>query len=158
MEYLWIAFGIILILGGVLGCFVPALPGPPLAYISLLLLQIGDEKPFTTKFLIIWALVVLVVTVLDYVIPPLATKKLGGSRKGVIGSTVGIIAGLFIFPPWGIIIFPFLGALIGEMLSGQEQKLALKAAMGSFLGFITGVLLKLVVTVMIAYYFFAVIF
>jgi len=124
----------------------------------LLLLQLGDDKTFTTKFLIIWALIVLVVSVLDYVIPPLATKKLGGSRKGVVGSTLGIIAGLFIFPPWGIIIFPFLGAFIGEMISGQEHKLALKAAMGSFLGFITGVLLKLVVTVMIAYYFFAAIF
>lgn len=158
MEYLWIAFGIILILGGVLGCFVPVIPGPPLAYVSLLLLQLGEDKPFTTKFLIIWALIVLVVLVLDYVIPPLATKKLGGSRKGVVGSTLGIIAGLFIFPPWGIIIFPFLGAFIGEMISGQEHKLALKAAMGSFLGFITGVLLKLVVTVTIAYYFFVAIF
>ena len=158
MEFLWITIGIILILGGVLGCFIPVLPGPPLAYISLLLLQLSEEKPFTLQFLVIWALAVLVVTVLDYVIPPLATKKLGGSRKGVVGSTIGIIAGIFIFPPWGIIIFPFLGALVGEMMSGQEHRLALKAAMGSFLGFITGVLLKLVVTVMIAYYFFAAIF
>lgn len=100
----------------------------------------------------------LIVTILDYVIPPLATKKLGGSRKGVVGSTLGIIAGLFIFPPWGIIIFPFIGAFIGEMISGQEHKLALKAAIGSFLGFITGVLLKLVVTVMMAYYFFTALF
>jgi uncharacterized protein YqgC (DUF456 family) len=158
LEYLWITFGIILILAGVLGCFVPAIPGPPLAYVSLVLLQLGEEKPFTTKFLIIWALIVVTVSFLDYVIPPLATKKLGGNRKGVVGSTIGIFAGLFIFPPWGIIIFPFLGAFIGEMISGQEHKLALKAAMGSFLGFLTGVLLKLVVTVMIAYYFFAAIF
>ena len=147
-----------MILAGIVGCIVPAIPGPPLAYVSLLLLQLTEKKPFSTKFLVAWALVVIVVTVLDYIIPPMATKKLGGSRNGVIGSTLGIVAGLFIFPPLGIIIFPFLGALIGEMLAGKEHKPALRAAMGSFLGFVTGVLLKLIVTVMIAYYFFQALF
>jgi len=108
LDFLWIALGVILFLVGVIGCFIPAIPGPPLAYVSLLLLQLTEAKPFSTKFLIIWALVVIVVTILDYAIPPYATKKLGGSRNGVIGSTIGVIMGLFIFPPWGILIFPFL--------------------------------------------------
>ena len=118
MEYLWITFGIILILGGILGCFIPAIPGPPLAYVSLLLLQLREEGPFTTKFLIIWASIVLVVTILDYVIPPLATKKLGGSRKGVVGSTLGIIAGLFgLLLPWVLgFAIPYWPWVLGVVL------------------------------------------
>lgn len=103
-------------------------------------------------------MIVVVVTVLDYLIPPLATRKMGGSRKGVIGSSLGIIAGLFIFPPWGIIVFPFIGALIGEMIEGKEQRSALRAATGSFLGFLSGVVLKLIVTILIGYHFFKAIF
>jgi len=158
LDYLWIGFGVILLFGGVLGCFIPALPGPPLAYFSLLLMQLTEVRPYSAKFLLIWALVVILVTILDYAIPPYATKKLGGSRNGIIGSTIGIIMGIFIFPPWGIIIFPFLGALVGEVLAGKERKAALKAAFGSFLGFISGVFLKLTVTLIIGYYFFSAIF
>jgi uncharacterized protein YqgC (DUF456 family) len=158
LDFLWIGLGVILLLVGVIGCFIPALPGPPLAYVSLLLLQLTEEKPFSTKFLLIWALIVVLVTILDYAIPPYATKKLGGSRNGVVGSTVGIVFGLFIFPPWGIIIFPFLGALVGEVMAGREQKVALKAAFGSFLGFLSGVFLKLAVTAIIGYYFIQALF
>lgn len=143
---------------GILGCFLPVLPGPPLAYLSLLLLQLTDKKPFTVTFLLTWAGIVIVIMILDYIIPPYATKRLGGSRNGVIGSTLGIIAGLFILPPFGIVIFPFLGALLGEIISGKEKKTALRAAFGSFLGFIGGVVLKLVVTSIIGYYFFTGVF
>ena len=78
---------------------------------------------------------------------------MGGGKKGVIGSTLGVIAGIFIIPPIGIIVFPFLGAWIGEVISGKSSKMALRAATGSFLGFIGGVFLKLVVTSFIGYYF-----
>ncbi len=154
MDTLWIVLGIIFIVAGIAGCFLPILPGPPLAYGSLLFLQLTKTPPFTTKFLVIWAFVILFVTVFDYVIPPYATKKFGGSRHGVIGSSIGIVAGLFIFPPWGIIIFPFIGALIGEFYKGKDQKDAFRAAFGSFIGFVTGVLMKLTVSIIITWYFF----
>jgi len=158
LEYLWIILGILFLLGGLLGCFLPILPGPPLAYASLLFAQLTDEKHFTTNFLIVWGLIVVGVTALDYFIPPLATKKFGGTRYGIIGSTLGIIVGIFVFPPLGIIVFPFVFAFLAELIGGSENSVALKAAMGSFLGFVTGVLIKLTVTITIGYYFFTAIF
>jgi len=94
------------------------------------------------------------VTALDYIIPPYATKKFGGSRRGVIGSSIGIVVGIFLFPPLGIIVFPFVGALIGEFMTGKDQKAAFRSATGAFVGFVSGTMLKLAVTVTIGYYFF----
>lgn len=154
MDYLWVSLGIILVVLGILGCFLPIIPGPPLSFGALLLLQLKHEPPFDLKFLLIMAGVTILVTVLDYVVPVVGAKKYGASKAGVWGSTIGLILGLFIFPPIGIIIMPFLGALIGEFIIGKESKVAFKAAWGTFLGFLTGVLLKLIAAGVMAYYFF----
>lgn len=154
MDILLIIVGLILILAGIIGCVIPGVPGPPLAYIALLLQVFRTENPFTTKFLLIWAGITMIVSVLDYAVPALGTKKFGGSRRGVWGSVIGLFAGIFFFPPAGIILGPFLGAFLGELTGGKETMAALKAGMGSFIGFITGVILKLVVTGFMAYYFF----
>lgn len=146
--------GTILILGGLVGCIIPGLPGPPLSYIGVLLLQLGPEKPFEWKFLLTWGLVTVVVTALDYVVPVLGTKKFGGSRRGVWGSVIGLFAGMFFFPPLGIIIGPFVGAILGELTGGKNTEEAFKAGFGSFIGFLTGTVLKLVVSGMLTFYFF----
>lgn len=158
MDILWIVLGSILLIVGVVGCIVPIIPGPPISYISLLLLQITDKHPFTTRFLIIWALITTVVTVLDYVVPVYGTKKLGGSKKGIWGATIGLFIGIFFFPPIGIIVGPFLGALIGELIAGRDTKVAFLSALGSFLGFVTGTLLKMIASICMAYYFIVNIF
>lgn len=139
---------------GLIGCFLPVLPGPPLAYVSLLLLQIGPDKPFSLKFMLITAGIVIIVTLLDYVVPALGTKKWGGSRYGIIGAILGVVLGIFVFPPFGFLIFPLLGAMIGEILNGAETDKAFKSAFGTLIGLILGTVLKLSVTVYIAYYFF----
>ena len=146
--------GILLIIIGLIGCFVPVLPGPPLAFISLLLLQVGPEIPFSWRFIISMACIVTVVTLIDYLIPAYGAKKWGGSRYGIIGALIGVAIGLFIFPPFGFIIFPLLGALVGEILKGANTHKALKAAFGTFIGLLLGTLLKFSVTVIIAYFFF----
>lgn len=153
-DLILIILGIICIIFGFIGCILPVLPGPPLSYLGILLLDFTSKVHFSLNFMIGWAVVVTIVTVLDYFIPVWGTKKLGGSKNGVLGSTIGVFLGIFIFPPWGIIICPFIGAVVGELLDGKEMDAALKAGFGSFLGFLTGTLLKLIVASILGFIFF----
>ena len=145
MDILLIVLGSLCLLIGLIGCIVPALPGPPIAYGALILLHLTDKVQFTWTQLIIWLVVVIIVQILDYFIPTLGTKKLGGTKWGIWGCFFGTIIGLFVFPPWGVILGPFLGAVIGELLGGKETQEALKAGLGAFLGFMVGTILKFMV-------------
>ena len=153
MDILLIVLGAIFIISGVLGCVLPIIPGPPLSYIGLLLLHFTERYQFSSKFLIIWAIITVVVYALDYLIPAWGTKKFGGSNRGVWGSIIGLIIGMFFFPPFGIIIGPFVGAVIGELTAGKESGAALKSGFGSFMGFLAGTLLKLIASGMMTWYF-----
>jgi len=152
MEAVLIIIGLILIVIGIIGCVLPGLPGAPIAYVSLILLQFAEESPFSWAFMLAWLLIVIGVTLLDFYVPAWGTKKFGGSKYGSWGSIVGLIAGL-IFPPWGILIGPFLGAYIGELIGGKHNNDALKAGFGAFIGFVAGTLMKLAVTITIGVYF-----
>lgn len=149
---LWTVIGGILMLAGIIGCLLPFLPGPPLSFFGLLLLQVKETAPFTTKFLLIWAVVVIVITVLDYLVPIYGTKRFGGTKYGLWGCAIGLIAG-FWFGPVGIIAGPFLGALLGEWLANRNSDQAFKAAIGSFVGFLVGTVLKLIASGVMTYYF-----
>jgi len=152
MDVFWIVLGSVLMLAGLAGCILPLIPGPPLAYIGLLVLQLRTDPPFTTKFLIIWAVITIIVTALDYVIPLYGTRKFGGSKYGIWGCTIGLIAGLWL-GPLGIIIGPFIGAFIGEFIAQNNSTHAFRAALGSFIGFLFGTLLKLIVCLVMVWYF-----
>ncbi len=151
MDTFWLVLGFILMAIGILGCLLPLLPGPPLAFVALLIQQLRTDAPFTTKFLWIWAIITVVVTALDYIIPVYGTRKYGGSKYGIWGCTIGLIAGIWM-GPLGIIIGPFLGAFIGELLARNNSENALKAAWGSFVGFLFGTLLKLVACLVMAWH------
>jgi uncharacterized protein YqgC (DUF456 family) len=147
MDLLLLCIGFILMLVGILGSFLPVLPGPPLSWLGLLLLYLTKAVPDNGLFLTITGIIALVVFALDYIIPAVGTKKFGGTKYGVIGTTIGLLVALF-FPvlgPFGIIIWPFIGALVGELLNKSDRKTATKAAFGSFLGFLTGTFLKFLV-------------
>lgn len=152
MDIVWIILGSILMLLGLAGCILPLLPGPPLCFGGLLLLQLLKVPPFSASFLITWALIAVVVTALDYVIPLYGTRKFGGSKYGIWGCTIGLIAGLWL-GPLGIILGPFIGAFIGEFIAQQNSGHAFKAALGSFIGFLFGTLLKLIVCIVMIWYF-----
>ena len=152
MDLLWIILGCILLIVGILGSFLPVLPGPPLAWIALLIQQLRAEKPYTSNFLVIWALVTTAVLLLDYYVPIWGTKKLGGSKAGMWGATFGLIVGIFFLPPIGIILGPFIGAVIGELITGKDFNIALKSGFGSFLGFIAGVVMKAGITLIMGFY------
>ncbi len=154
MDYVLIAFGILFIISGILGGVLPVLPGPPLSYVGLILLHLTERYQFSTKFLVIWGIITVVVYLLDYFIPVWGTKKFGGSKRGVWGSIIGLLVGMFLFPPFGIIVGPFAGAVLGELSGGKQSKEALRSGFGSFVGFLVGTLLKLIASGMMAWYFF----
>ncbi len=154
MDYVLISLGVVFIISGIMGCVLPVIPGPPLSYIGLLFLHFTERYQFSSRFLIIWAAITIVVYALDYLIPAWGTKKFGGSKRGVWGSIIGLVVGLFFFPPFGIIIGPFLGAVIGELTAGKDSGVALKSGFGSFIGFLAGTLLKLITSGMMTWYFF----
>jgi uncharacterized protein len=152
MDYVWIIAGGILLIAGMIGCFLPVLPGPPLAFFGLLIQQLKSSSPFSTRFIVIVLVVTIIITILDYIIPVYSTKKYGGSKYGVWGCTIGLVIGLWL-GPLGIIAGPFVGAFLGELIASTEPAQAFKAATGSFIGFLTGTFLKLIVClVMIGYW------
>jgi len=153
LDIILIVVGSILVLAGIIGCILPVLPGQILSCIALLLLQFTSEPPFSTRFLVIWALITAGVTLLDYVVPMWGTKKFGGTKAGVWGAGIGVVAGIFLFPPAGLIVGPFFGAVAGELIKGAKGNDALKAGLGSFLGFVAGTLMKLAISVIMGYYF-----
>jgi uncharacterized protein YqgC (DUF456 family) len=152
MDLLWTVIASCLMIAGIVGSVVPFLPGPPLSYVGLLILQLREITAFSTKFLLIWLAIVIVIVVLDYLVPVYGTKKFGGSKYGMWGCTIGLIAG-FWFGPIGIIAGPFVGAFVGELLANNESDRALKAALGSFIGFLFSTLLKLVACLVMGWYF-----
>ncbi len=146
MDILLTFIGILCIILGLIGSFLPILPGPPISWVGLLLLHLTDAVPDNNTLLIITFIVAVLVFTLDYIIPAIGTKRFGGSKAGVIGTSIGLIIGLIAPIPFGIIIGPFVGTLIGELSHKADIKTAIRAAFGSFLGFVTSTLLKFIVT------------
>ena len=109
------------LLVGLAGSIVPALPGPPLSFIGLLLLQWSGHGNFSPAFLWVWAAITAAVTIIDNILPAWMTKKFGGSRAAVIGSVIGLIAGMLFFAPLGLLVGPFLGAFAGELINNRIQ-------------------------------------
>ena len=155
MDTFLIILGGILLITGFLGGILPVLPGPPVSYLGLLALHLTNQYHFSAELLIIYAVLAAGVTLLDYVIPIYGTKKFGASAYGTWGSAIGAIIGAIIFPPLGIIIGPFLGAVAGELIYGKTGNDALKAGIGSFIGFLAGTFIKLVVSGLMIYHYIA---
>lgn len=145
MDIILIILGVICLLVGLAGSILPALPGPPLSYLGLLLLHFTDRVQFSAGQLIGWGILVILTLVLDYVMPLWGVKRWQGTKWGNWGCLIGTVGGIFIFPPWGILIGPFAGAFIGELLGGKKVDAALKAGFGAFVGFLLGTAIKLAV-------------
>jgi uncharacterized protein YqgC (DUF456 family) len=176
MEIFLAILAFLFLLTGLLGSVVPVIPGPSLGYVGLLLLQWSGYGGFSAAFLWVWAGITVAVTVTDYILPAIMKKKFGGSRWAVVGSVLGLIIGIFFFPPLGMIVGPFLGALAGELIysrfpakrnetevtTGSEADdakanrdstaKALKAALGAFLAFIFGTGAKLIAGSLMIFY------
>lgn len=158
METLFLILAIACLVIGIIGSIVPAIPGVALVWVSLLLLHYSGYAVFSTAFFIITGAVMVFTVVLDYMVPAWGTKRFGGTKWGVRGANIGIIAGLFM-GPFGIVLGPFLGALAGELLynyhhgNNSDSNRALKAAWGSFIGFLMGTGIKLMAALIFAWLF-----
>lgn len=142
----------ILILTAIVGCIIPAIPGPLLGYAGIIVLHLTQRVEFQTKELVILAIATVLSIVLDYAMGPYMTKKFGGTKFGVIGSVIGLIIGLF-FGPLGIIVGPFIGAVGGELINDKDANRALKSGLGSFIGFLVTTGFKLIVCCIFLYYY-----
>lgn len=149
MEIAIIILAILIGVVGIAGSILPALPGTSFSWIGLFLLYMWGPQVVPAKVLIIWGVVVMIVSAVDYVVPMLLTKATGGSKYAERGSIIGLLAGI-ILTPVGMILGSFLGAFLAEMYwGGKEAKLALKAAFGSFLGFLLGTGIKTIAACLI---------
>ena len=144
--------GVLLCLLGLAGCVLPVLPGPPLNWAALLLLHFFGG-PYSTGFLVVWGAVALVVTALDFVLPGWGAKWTGGSKLAVTGSVVGMLVGCIWFPPFGMLLGAFAGAIAGELVAGKSLFGSLKAGGGVFLGTTFGIIVKLAAAGAMTYYF-----
>jgi uncharacterized protein YqgC (DUF456 family) len=137
MELLWTIFGFILLLAGLVGSFLPVLPGPPISFVGLLLIHFFGGAALSLTLLYIYAFSAVILLILDYYLPVWTTKKFGGSKAGQWGATIGVLLGLFA-GPWGIVMGPLLGAYVGELIAGRNNQDAWNSAKGAFLGFLLG--------------------
>ncbi len=161
MEYLIYLLAVIFIIVGIIGDVVPGLPGVPISYAAMLFLHFFTDISYPITALVVYGIVCLLITILDYFVPIWGTKKFGGTKAGVRGSTIGLIVGVIVLPLLGIVLGPFgiigiiagpfVGAYIGEKMSGVEDTLAWRSALGSFVGFVAGTLLKVVYSLVVGF-------
>jgi uncharacterized protein YqgC (DUF456 family) len=143
MDVVFIIFAALCLLAGVVFSVLPGIPGPPFAYLGLLLTQWSRFYDFPVPFMIWTGVFMVVVSVADVLLPPVITKNAGGSRYATVGSIIGMIAGI-VFTPVGMLAGMLLGAFAGELMFARKSAdKALKAAFGAFLGFLLGTGIKL---------------
>ena len=155
MDIFLLTIGFLFVMLGLIGSFLPVLPGPLTSWLGLLILYYTSIVPMNYTFLGITLAIAILIWILDYIIPAIGTKRFGGSKYGVYGTTIGLLIGLFSPIPLGILIGAFLGAFIGEILHDKTNtKRAFKASIGSLLGLITSATIKFSVALVYAVLFF----
>ncbi len=158
IDVLIVTVAIIISLLGILGCIIPALPGPPLSFIALLIIQYFYDKPYTDRLLIILLIITVVVFALDYILPLIGAKLFNASGRGITLGIIGMILGIIFFPPFGMIIGLFIGAFVGELMAGKEHSEALKVGFASFFFTLFSIVVKLSLSGYMSYLVFSRIF
>jgi len=154
IETILIIIGLFIAVTGLIGCIIPAIPGPPLNFLALVILELAIENAFTSDFFIFWVIITVVITVLDYVLPIMGAKVYKASSSGIWGSIIGMIIGILFFPPFGMILGLFVGAVLGELIAGKEEWRALKVGTVTFVASMLMILIKLAASGIMTFYFF----
>ncbi len=153
IETALIIFGLLIAVVGLIGCIIPAIPGPPLNFLSLVILELAIVDAFPADFYFLWGGIAIAVTVLDYVLPIMGAKVYKASGSGIWGSIIGMILGILFFPPFGMILGLFIGAVRGELIAGKEEWEALKIGSVTFLASMLMIIIKLAASGIMTFYF-----
>lgn len=151
MEWILIVAAVLCVVLGLIGTFVPVVPGSPLSFLGVMLLFWVDGCSISLTELVAWGVIMLMLQVFDFVAPAWMAKRGGGSKWGVRGATLGTLVGLF-FLPWGLIFGPFVGALVCERIAGTPFGAAWRVAFYSVIGFLLTTGLKLVYGLIVLLY------
>ncbi len=145
IDRILIIFWILSLIVWLIGSVAPIVPWPALSVIGLLLIQFTTRYQFSWTWIILFSVLVIASMIVDYYLPIWWTKKYWGTQAGVIGSALGMVSGIFLFPPLGMIVLPFVGAFLWEyLMSNSTGQKALRSARGSFVGFLLGTGYKLI--------------
>lgn len=143
LEVLWLVLAVVLVCVGVAGSVLPALPGVPLVFAGLLLAAwAGDFQKVTWLPLVVLGLLTVISFVIDFAATALGARRVGATRLAIVGAALGTLGGLFLGLP-GLILGPFVGAIIGELLSHGQMQQATRAGLATWMGLIFGTLAKL---------------
>jgi hypothetical protein len=154
LDIVLVVIGSLLQLVGLAGCFLPWLAGPPFNFLGLIFLCLAKGwDTFSPAFLIVMAALTLLTMILDYVLPIAGAKKYGSTKRGFWGAFLGMVIGVLFLPPFGMIIGAFIGAVVGELSAGKKNVEAMRAGWGVFLGVFVSVVLKLVVSGIMIFFF-----
>lgn len=149
MEWVWLILAWLILAVAMVGCLLPIIPGPPIAYGAVLLMDWAGGWAFGLKAHALILVAIVAVTILDFVVPTAGAKRFGASKAGTRMSIVGMLVGLIWFPPFGLLLGAAIGAFVGEIMNGKREREALKAAWGVLIGTIAGIVLKLIVVIWI---------
>jgi len=141
---------------GLIGVFAPILPGIPLAWLGLFIYAIGTGfERISITTVIVFSVLAVLIMLLDFLAPILGAKKYKASKYGILGAFLGLMVGIIVFGFWGIILGPFIGAFSVELIAGRQPRGALKSAVGTFVGFVAGALMKVIFILIMSGFFIA---
>ena len=145
MDIALIIIAIILSVVGVIGSIVPALPGPPINYIALLLIQWAFQ-PYSVATLVTIGVFTVIILALDYLIPIWTAKKYGATKQGITGSIIGMLIGI-LFTPIGMIFGTLVGAIIGDLIAGKTTQQATRSGAAILFGTVLSIGFKFILSI-----------
>ena len=160
MNGVYLIVSTALIIVGLLGIFIPGLPGTGLVFVGTLVYAWGTGfQAIGWGTLLLFLFLTILAMAVDYGAGLLTAQKFGASKQGILGSVIGGIVGLVIFNIPGLILGQLIGVILGELMFGRKMKESMKSGFGVFVGYLLGSIAKVIITtLMIIIFYFKVFF
>jgi hypothetical protein len=151
MEIVVIFITMLFLFIGLAGCILPVIPGPIISLIGLFFFHFFTSYKIGFNMLFLFVVLVIFITILDYWLQLYGVQRFGGGKKAIYGTFFGLLIGIFLFPPFGILFGPLTGAFFGSLMEKKNTSETIKITLGAFLGFIVGAVFKLLISSYIIY-------